>query len=195
MRKKQHHLLLTVTWFLISSCYLIPVDILPSETITSPQTETIFPPLTIAPILTDLPTTNPTATFSPTRFPLSLQAGTPVYIKNFAYPDAGCQWFGLAGQVFNQSGTPVINLIVSIKGKLGNNQIDRLTMTGLKEGDSYGPGGYEIKLANSPVSSEDAIFLQVFDLDAIPLSRNIAIDTFQDCDKNLIIVNFVTENE
>jgi hypothetical protein len=121
-----------------------------------------------------------------------VQFGTPAYIKNFAHPAKGCNWLGIAGQVFDPDGLPVLNLIVSVKGKLGIADIDVFSMTGLAEGDAYGPGGYEIQLSNQPYQTNGSLNIQVFDLNANPLTDPLFFNTSADCEKNLVIINFTS---
>jgi hypothetical protein len=61
-------------------------------------------------------------------------------------------------------------------------------MTGLAP--QYGPGGYEITLGDRPLDSDDALTVQLFDQAMLPLSDKVTFDTFEDCDRNLILVNF-----
>jgi hypothetical protein len=156
------------------------------------STETIAPKATQTLISTF--TVEPTTTFTPIHSPALyfVQSGTPAYIKNFAYPAKGCNWLGIAGQVFDPDGLPVLNLIVSVKGKLGIADIDVFSMTGLAEGDAYGPGGYEIQLSNQPYQTNGSLNIQVFDLNANPLTVPLIFNTSADCEKNLVIINFTS---
>jgi len=184
MIEKMRIALILMSVFLLSSCVLIPVELSPTPTAavttTSVSTQTSAPMVTAAPTATATPP-------PPIYFP---QKGTPAYIANFARPAKGCNWMGVAGQVFGPDGIPVLNLIVTVKGILGETGVDIFSMTGLAKGDPYGPGGYEIKLANQATASTGSLTIQVFDLDAKPLSSPLTFDTFSDCGKNLVIINF-----
>lgn len=186
MIKKMQKALILISIFMLSGCVLIPPEpfLTPSAVVTI--TATPLPTFTSVPAAT----IEPTATSTPPPAIYFPQPGTPAYIANFARPSNGCNWLGVAGQVFGPDGLPVLNLIVSVKGKLGNTVVDAFSMTGLAEGDPYGPGGYEIKLADQPYSTSKSLAVQVFDLDAKPLSSPLTLDTFLDCGKNLIIINF-----
>jgi hypothetical protein len=56
---------------------------------------------------------------------------------------------------------------------------------------NYGRVGYyEFTLADEPIASEEALWVQLLDQSSTPLSKRIYFETFESCDKNLIIVNF-----
>jgi hypothetical protein len=54
----------------------------------------------------------------------------------------------------------------------------------------YGPGGYEFELGEGPVASTQTLWVQLLDQAMLPLSDKIYFDTFSECDKNLILINF-----
>ena len=56
--------------------------------------------------------------------------------------------------------------------------------------EMYGPGGYEIVLADQPIESRDSLWVQLFDLSGNPLSELIYVDTVADCGQNLILLNY-----
>lgn len=199
---KKKIIIFLVLCLALTGCDLLPLDLpFPGATATQNQvqpseTETSEPeePSTPTPILTEtaLPTetTAPIATSTNTAVPFSLQADSPVYIQNFAHTDAACDWLGVAGQVFGEDGSPQINLVLIVSGTLGQTAIDMTGVTGIPEADIYGPGGYEIMLADAPVQSDDSLSIQVFDLQGNTLSEPVSFNTYSDCDKNLIVINF-----
>jgi len=158
---------------------------LPSDT---PQADTPMPTSTPLPSLT--PTNTATFTPSPTPVPFALQTGSPAYIQNFAYPEDGCDWLGVAGQVFGGEGEPLVNLVVLVTGTYDGKTIEMIGVTGTVSGDTYGPGGYELVLSDTPMDTTEQLVAQVFDLDGNPLSDVVPLDTFANCDSNLIILNF-----
>jgi len=162
---KRKLLAFSLILFIISGCQYIPI-IIPTPTISDPA-----------------------ATQTP--FSLILQPGSPAYIQNFAHMDAGCNWLGIAGQIFDADGKTINNLVVNIKGNLGQTKIDEIGLTGIPEADIYGPGGYEIKIADKAVDSENSLKIQVLDIQGKNLSNAMAFKTYSDCEKNLIIVNFI----
>ncbi len=146
---------------------------------------------------TKTPTHTITATPIPiaTQTPLALylQSGSPAYIQNFAHKEEGCNWLGIAGQVFNADGKTINNLVVNIDGDLGQTKIDALGLTGIPVADIYGPGGYEIIISDKAFDSENSLTIQIFDVQGNVLIREIPIKTYSDCKKNLIIMNFVVK--
>lgn len=116
------------------------------------------------------------------------RADAVTYKKNFAHPDKGCNWMGVAGQVLDGSGNPVKNLVVIATGVLQGTDIMQVDIAGLH--DAYGPGGYEIELGNSVVATTNMIYITVYDLDGSALSSPVSIATRADCNQNLLILNF-----
>lgn len=169
----------------------------PTATPTQPQPSAVPPTATATATQVIPPTATATATkpASPTATatavpskPYSVQANSPVYLQNFAHLDKGCSWLGVAGQVFDRSGKPVSNLVVSVEGFIGNQTVDGLGLTGLNS--PYGPGGYEIVLADQAVDTTRSLFVTLYDLSGNALSLPVIINTYADCSKNLVIVNF-----
>jgi hypothetical protein len=116
------------------------------------------------------------------------QLGSPTYLPNFAHAELGCNWLGLAGQVFDLEQQPVKNLIVEVGGQLNGADLPVLSLTGLAP--QYGPGGYEVTLTDRPAASRNSLWVQVFDLSGRPLSEMVYFDTFAGCGRNLILFNF-----
>jgi len=167
---------------------------LPTGTAVPLPTETLAPTESLPPIETSAPTATVIA-----EEPFVLQAGSPIYLQNFAHQEAGCQWFGVAGQIFDVSGTPIIDssVIIEIGGILDGEEITQplLTLSGMASGATYGAGGYEIILGDHPIASTASLWIQLSTPSAeIPLSGRIYFDTFEDCEKNLILLSFVQED-
>lgn len=177
---------------------LINLEATWTPTITSVPTET--PTLTLAPTDTPLPTETPFAVFTPLPSPTGAEvirgmpfivgAGTPVTTSSIAFhPDVGCNWLGVAGQVFDLSGAPISGQQVRIKGTLAGTPIDMLSLTGLT--DAYGSVGfYEFNLGDKPIASKGTLSVQLLDQAGIAMSDKIYFDTYDNCEKNLIFVNF-----
>lgn len=159
---------------------------LPTLTSTPNPTNTTEDP-------TQIPTLTPTKKLvlkpSATQALLGAQIGSPVGIPNFAHPELGCRWLGLAGQVLDIDELPVKDIVVEVGGTLNGFPVLGLAVTG--ESNPYGPGGYEIKLGDEPIASDGTIWAQVFDLDGNPISAPTYFPTYEDCEKNLILLNFV----
>lgn len=155
-------------------------------TATLPATATLF----VLGTPTEPPPVSPTPTATLGGFPFDLQQGSPTAITNIYHPELACNWMGVGGQVINLSGDPVIGLIIRLGGSLpgqGNAQ-DQTTLTGVAL--SYGRAGFEFTLADKPIASKQLLWLQLLDQQAIPISAKVYFDTFDSCDKNLVIINF-----
>lgn len=117
----------------------------------------------------------------------TLQEDNPIYLPNFAQPSAGCAWMGVAGQAFSKDNQPIRGILI-IAGKVGEEQ-QLSAATG--QAIAYGPGGYEIQLSTEPVTTQAVYWVQLVDLTGQALSEIIFFDTYQDCQKNLALINFV----
>jgi hypothetical protein len=180
-----------------------------AELPTSTPTPRVGLPATWTPTITPSPTiTNtPLPSFTPTEivdeqvtltpeappeegFPFVIQdpPGEPVYIQNIHYPDLGCDWMGLGGQAFALNEAPMKFLTVHLGGTLGGGTLDILTLTGTAP--QYGEGGYEFTLADSVITSNDSVWVELLDQAGLPLSDKIKFDTFADCERNQILINF-----
>jgi hypothetical protein len=138
--------------------------------------------------VTQEPTPNKAiAGFPKPEYPYGLQIGTPALLQNFLNTD-GCNYLGVGGQVLKLNGDAVSGLVVEITGTLSGNNILNLALTG--NAQNLGPGGYEIKIGNQPVDSNGTLKIQVFDLNGEPQTPLIPIETFADCNKNFVLVNF-----
>ncbi len=125
-------------------------------------------------------------------FPVVLHDGSPQYIPATSFhPDVGCNWMGVAGQVIDVNGAPVQGLIIEVGGNLNGEKIGNPTVlqaTGLAT--AYGDAGFEVKLADEPIESTGSVWIQVLDQAGLPISERISFFTFDDCEKNLIIIYF-----
>ncbi len=141
------------------------------------------PTNTPVPTNTSAPTPTPSKTLS--AFPFTVQGGGPAPIPNFAN-SAGCNWMGIGGQAFSSDGNPIVGYVVHLQG----GGLDQDTFTGTKT--AYGPGGYEFFLNNRPVQSTGEFKVQLLNEKGnVPLSDVVVVNTFADCSKNLLLVNFV----
>ena len=164
---------------------ILPATWTPTTAPTITPTETQIPSDTPEPTPED--TAIPTANIeSGTSF--SVQEGSPSHTENTAHPESGCNWLGVAGQVFDSEGLPVSGILVESGGMLGETEISGLTITGMAP--IYGDGGFEIVLGDSPVSSDGDIWIQLLDQANLPLSEKIYIQTYDSCDSNLVKINF-----
>lgn len=115
--------------------------------------------------------------------------GTPVVVDSrILRGDDSCAWSGVAGQAFDLQGEPVTGLSVRLGGMVDGQPVEITGMTGTVL--TYGPGGYEMTVANQPVASAQSLWVQLLDPAGIPLSEKIPFDTFATCEQNLILLNF-----
>lgn len=195
---------------------IIPTEqvVLPTETLmltNTPQgypapleeTQEISPPeVTEVPTLaaTAMPSPTPTATsmfenLKPLTgdqvVPFGLQSVNPVFIANFVNTEDGCNWMGIAGQVFDESKLPVDGLVVVVEGIVDGNKVESLGFSGLSA--AYGPAGYEVVLGDKSVTGE--FWLQLFDQEGNPLSDIYSFDTPGGCEQNLGILNFTLKTQ
>jgi hypothetical protein len=117
------------------------------------------------------------------------QQGTPVMLPNFSYPNLGCAWLGVGGQVFGSDGWPVQMLVVELKGSLAGQVIEMITLTGAAQ--QWGPGGYEFTLADRPIASQRTLYLQFYNIDGEEVSERIIFDTDANCESNSLMINMV----
>jgi len=173
---------------------------------TSTATQRALPPtwtptvIVLTPTLTS--TTGPQATLplgtvQPTSTrdlsasaPFVLQ-GAPMAVADGLFRGTNdCKWMGVAGNVYDLQGRPVIGLKVRLGGVLNGKSItpERTTLTGLAR--AYGESGYEFKLADQPIASTSALWIRLYDQQDIPISDKTYFDTYNDCAKNLVLVNY-----
>lgn len=99
-----------------------------------------------------------------------------------------CDWLVIAGQVWDLGDTPLTGLTLHLYGELGGYTIERFVLSG--SALAYGESGYQFELENLVIDSQDSLFIQLVDTNGIPLSHPYAIQTYDDCNKNLILINF-----
>lgn len=170
----------------------------PSTTLSPTRSSTVTrtPTITSTPSKTASETATPTLTITktPTRTPTSSaafipQANNPLYAQNFAHPELGCSWMGIAGQVFDRTGKPLVNVVLVVEGVLNSTLVNGVGLTGANS--AYGPGGYEIQLASSLINSTGSLKITLYNLSGVALSDAIPFNTYADCGKALVVMNFV----
>lgn len=167
---------------------ILPPTWTPTATIAATATPTPEPTYTLTPIIpqpTD-GTGDPQETVE--GMPFVMQDGNPQYIPNIYHPDAGCSWMGVGGQVIGLNGGPVLYLSIKLGGTLNGEAIELITISGTAP--QYGQAGYEFTLSDQPVDSVQNLYVELLDQADLPLSEKYYFDTFNDCEKNLILINF-----
>ncbi len=171
----------------------LPATYTPSQTMGRSPTRTKAPTWTPLPnMVTPTITETPTDTLEPSITP------TPgLAIANISYmastqffPDSSCQWLGVGGQVFDAKGKPLSNQTIQLGGTLGEKTVTDLTVSGLTPKELFGDAGFDFILGNAPIASTQTLWVQLFDNTGKQLTEKIYFDTFTECDKNLVLVNF-----
>lgn len=163
-----------------------------SPTIALTPSETPRP--TFTPIATDTPVSlfPPTRTPKPTNTPKApFSASTSQVESTLIYPDLACNWAGIGGTVVNANNSPIIGQVIVLRGTLEGKTIEQQTVSGINK--AYGESGFEFVLGNAPVAST-TLYVQLVDLNGLPLSDKIAVPTSSDCAKNLVLVRFKKNN-
>ncbi|MGD9091540.1 MAG: hypothetical protein PVF74_01740 [Anaerolineales bacterium] len=160
----------------------------PTMTFTPEPSATPFPTETPFPLFTA--TFTPEGTLPPGGMAFVVGAGTPIGTSSAPFhPDAGCNWLGVAGQVFDLSTAPISGQQIRLGGTLAGTPVDMLSLTGLA--GSYGsPGFYEFVLGDTPIASQGTLWVQLQDQAGLPMSEKVYFDTYDNCEKNLVFINF-----
>ena len=163
----------TATTFLIE-------ESTPTLTQIGEPTETLMPTRTA--------TLTPTAT--PEIFAFVLDGQPELVPSGMIRPKLSCDWLVIAGQVWDLEGDPVKGLTLHLYGEVGGYGVDRYELSGSEDAIVYGESGYEFALEGLVMDSSGTLFIQLVDTNGLPLSLPYALDTYNDCQRNLILVNF-----
>ncbi len=203
----------TPTAIIVDTTTPIPTDVtieptvIPSNTSVPPVATTVPSTATFTPTATST-AVPPTATVAPTKTATSIpptatiaatpivdqfafQAGTPTFIVNFAHKAEACNWQGVAGQIFDAAGNPLVYYVVKVAGIYNGAPFTKIGIAGMVAGSPYGVGGYEIELGSSAVASTDLLTIQVFDAQANPVTNPVPFSTSSSCTQNLVLINFI----
>ena len=153
----------------------------PTATITLTPSKT--PTITRTPLQ---PATRKTSRF----FSFVLQSDPRAIDATIFNPEHGCEWVGVAGQAVDIQGRPINGIPVQVGGSI--NGVEMQVLYGLTGTvPEYGQAGYEITLPTKPINSKGKIWVRLLDQSAmIQISEQVYFDTFSDCQKNLILINF-----
>jgi hypothetical protein len=160
------------------------------------NTPQLSPTTTLTTATTQTPTPTPTSTPTPTVTPSPTQELMPFILigeqetlsSALIRPGLDCDWLIIAGQVWDLQDAPVKGLTLHLFGELAGFTINSFALTG--SAPNYGESGYEFALENLRAISKGSIFIQLVDANGVPLSHPYSIETFEECQKNLILVNF-----
>jgi len=164
-----------------------PITVQPTATPVPPPSATpVTPPATPEAILPTSTTDSSTAFAS-----FEVQPSTPIgMVAWFNLPSPGCSYMGVGGQVFDFQGAPRNGLIVRIGGMMEANSIEAIDAV-TRADSPLGPGGYLFDLATKPIASDKTLWLQLFDPESgEPLSESLYLTTYDQCEANLVLVNW-----
>lgn len=162
-----------------------------SPTIEPTITETPRPTFTPLASPTFFSLVPPTDTPKPTSTPKAPFSATVNAIESVIIPHlqaSACNWQGIGGTVEDANSSSIIGMVVRVVGTLNGKSVNLTTVSGVSP--DYGKSGFEFMLGTVPVSSRDTLYVQLLDQAGLPLSDNVYIDTFNDCEKNLVLVRF-----
>jgi hypothetical protein len=153
---------------------------IPTETITP----TPSPTETLDVTLTNTPTETPTGPTPtpPSAFPFA-GPDAPQFTRNFANT-AGCAWQGIGGTVTDINGNAFAN---PLQVHVYSQQQDfGRVLTGTNS--SYGPAGFEVRVANN--INRQTYFVRLESQGGTALSPVVQFTFPGDCEQNVAIVNF-----
>ena len=168
-----------------------PVVLPPTWTPTVGATETPVPPTSTPMVLPS--DTQAVASAYPTAagnslYTFGLQAAPSAVKSDTFKPSTGCNWQGVAGQVLDLQGRHLVNIGIQLKGTYNGKTISTQSISGTHT--EYGDSGYEFQLGTSLIASSGLLSIQLVDQSGLPLSEQVIFDTYDTCDKNLVLVNF-----
>lgn len=158
---------------------------LPTDTPVPQPTNTPLPFPTATPVVISTPEETPTV--EPVH-KFVAQEGTPSYIPY----SGGCSGVYIAGNITDIDHNPVMLMTVRAVGNLGGEEIFIEVLSG--SNTDYTISGWEIKLSDSMITSFGEITLSLYEQGGWePISDEILVDTYNDCTRNLAVVNFIQE--
>ncbi len=162
----------------------------PDYSPTPPPTVTPTEPIVviIGTPIENLETPEPTETNVPGGFAFMRQSDPQAISVNLYDASRGCGWMGVAGRVVDEQNRPVTGIRVWLRGTLDGKRVDMTSLTGTAA--QYGPSGYEFTIANQPIASRGLLSVRLLDQANLPLSERVVFDTFAECEKNLILIDF-----
>lgn len=157
-------------------------------TITPTNVQSATPVPTATPTITPTPNVTatvgvaapPGATLSP--LPFVLQNNAISFTSNFAN-SAGCQWQGLAGNVFDMNGAAFNGLRVHV---YNGQEIDLYSASGTNT--LYGPSGWEVAVGTT--IDAGTYFVELQSQAGTVVSPVVQVTFPSDCASNLAILNF-----
>ena len=98
----------------------------------------------------------------------------------------------IAGNITDIDHNPVMLMTVRAVGNLNGEEIFIEVLSG--SNTDYTISGWEIKLSDTLVTSTGSITLSLYQQGGWePISEEVLLDTYNDCSRNLVVVNFIQE--
>lgn len=164
----------------------------PSPFLPSYSTDTaitLVPPA-MTPQSGQTPVVVPTATEAPFTALYDIQNNPDSIDTQLINPErTDCKWLGVGGQVLTIDKRPQTNVRLQMGGTLDGQPVELESLSGTSI--QYGPAGYEFTLADHPVASSQTVWIRLIDENGLPLSERTYLSTYDSCQKNLTIVNFI----
>jgi hypothetical protein len=135
-----------------------------------------------------MPTISPIPSDTPegaVLFPFMQEGVAPQYSASLK----GCAKLYIGGYVYDTTRSPINNLYLHLSGSLQGNAIDQEMITG--SDPDYKDGGFEFTLDSPPVFSLHSLSLELLDANRKVISDKIIFNTYEGCDKNLVMINFI----
>lgn len=185
----------TQAWPATSTATLepLPPTWTPVPSITPTPTQTPLPSATallatpLNPNDEILQTTTPTPKVE-SKYPFVLRSEPVGIDASLLYPNRGCRWSGVGGQVVDVQDSPYVGITVQLGGSVQGKYINEYSLTGTAT--KYGEAGFEFLLADFPFDSSSELWVRLINQSNYPLSERVFFDTYADCARNLIIINF-----
>ena len=159
-----------------------------TATIAPAATRTKAPTWTLLPQLVTQTDTPPAPLASDTATPMPASVDITYLASTEFHPDKDCNWLGVAGKVLGTDGKPVLYMEVLLGGTLDGKTINYVILSG--NALAYGPSGFEQALSDHPIASTHALWIQLLDNTAKPLTDKIFFDTYSTCTQNLVMAVF-----
>ncbi|MCL4562960.1 MAG: hypothetical protein M1281_20395, partial [Chloroflexi bacterium] len=168
---------------------------LPVADTQTPTAEPSEPPILITPEFNLDPLTTPEPSATPQGnaggfpgYPFEVRGAPAVVDASIMRSDQSCDWAGVAGQISDLQLRPLVGMIIQLGGKLGVSPVNQQALTGTAL--QYGVSGYEFTLSDHPILTQGLLWVQLFDQAGLALSDKVYFNTYDDCQKNLILINF-----
>ena len=167
----------------------------PTWTPTATPTHTPTPTITSTPTNTPLPTNTPRATSTPKPPPPFYLDGEPARMSQTLYPGVGAEnwWLGFAGEVTDPNGAAIISVQIKLWDGEGweSYQTPGARADVVQNYRSAFGGSMSWWEQHAPFSCAETktFYLQVVQ-NGVGVSPVVKVENKENCDQNLVIVNF-----